>query len=218
MLHTEPLPETPEPVQPVRHELDFASATFRHGDRTVIDDLSLSLRQGQRLAVVGPSGSGKSTLLQLLARFYDVHAGAVRVGGVDVRAVNSEVPMAQFAIVFQDVYLFDGTIEENVRPGRPDADGADVRPAAPRRPLRRLLGHFPDAGVNPFRTCPPLVRVPAERAVHGQGGTTHDDHQPRSDRSPARGRVQLAPAAALQEPGLTRTPARDTFREGTSST
>ncbi|MFI6422460.1 ABC transporter ATP-binding protein [Streptomyces sp. NPDC050842] len=149
VLRTEPLPEADEPIQPVRHDLDFASVAFRHGDRTVIDDLSLSLPQGQRLAVVGPSGSGKSTLLQLLARFYDVDAGAVRVGGVDVRAIDSEVLMAQFAIVFQDVYLFDGTIEENVRLGRPDADEADVRAAATAARLDEVIERLPDGWSTP---------------------------------------------------------------------
>lgn len=149
VLRTEPLPEADEPIQPVRHDLEFASVSFRHGDRTVIDDLSLSLPQGQRLAVVGPSGSGKSTLLQLLARFYDVDAGAVRVGGVDVRAIDSEVLMAQFAIVFQDVYLFDGTIEENVRLGRPDADGADVRAAATAARLDEVIERLPDGWSTP---------------------------------------------------------------------
>ncbi|MDV5149533.1 ABC transporter ATP-binding protein [Streptomyces sp. SBC-4] len=144
VLRTEPLPEPAEPVQPVRHDLEFASVAFRHGDRTVIDDLSLSLPQGQRLAVVGPSGSGKSTLLQLLARFHDVDAGAVRVGGVDVRAIDSEVLMAQIAIVFQDVYLFDGTIEENVRLGRPDADEAEVRAAATAARLDEVIERLPD--------------------------------------------------------------------------
>ncbi|MEV8535484.1 ABC transporter ATP-binding protein [Streptomyces sp. NPDC051211] len=143
VLSTEPLPEAPEPVQPVRHDLEFESVTFRHGDRTVIDNLSLSLPEGQRLAVVGPSGSGKSTLLQLLARFYDVDAGAVRVGGVDVRAIDSDVLMAQFAIVFQDVYLFDGTIEENVRLGRPDADEAEVRAAATAARLDEVIERLP---------------------------------------------------------------------------
>ncbi|MEU9035299.1 ABC transporter ATP-binding protein [Streptomyces sp. NPDC048352] len=143
VLRTEPLPEAAEPVQPVRHDVEFESVSFRRGDRTVIDDLSLSLPQGQRLAVVGPSGSGKSTFLQLLARFYDVDAGAVRVGGVDVRAVDPQVLAAQFAIVFQEVYLFDGTIEENVRLGRPDADDAEVRAAAAAARLDEVIERLP---------------------------------------------------------------------------
>ncbi|MFF1506700.1 ABC transporter ATP-binding protein [Streptomyces sp. NPDC058326] len=143
VLRTEPLPEPAVPIQPVRHDLEFESVAFRHGDRTVIDDLSLSVPQGERLAVVGPSGSGKSTLLQLLARFYDVEKGAVRVGGVDVRAIDPEVLMAQFAIVFQDVHLFDGTIEENVRLGRPDADEAEVRAAASAARLDEVIERLP---------------------------------------------------------------------------
>ena len=143
VLRTEPLPEAPDPVRPVRHDLEFESVTFRHGGRTVIDDVSLAVPAGQRLAVVGPSGAGKSTVLQLLARFYDVDAGAVRIGGVDVRAIDSEVLMAQIAIVFQDVYLFDGTIEENVRLGRPDADDADVRAAATAARLDDVIERLP---------------------------------------------------------------------------
>ncbi|MEU8892668.1 ABC transporter ATP-binding protein [Streptomyces sp. NPDC048442] len=145
VLRTEPLPEAPDPVLPVRHDLEFDSVTFRHGEgtRTVVDGLSLTVPEGQRLAVVGPSGAGKSTLLQLLARFYDVDAGAVRMGGVDVRAVNTEVLMAQIAIVFQNVYLFDGTIEENVRLGRPDATEAEVRAAASAARLDDVIERLP---------------------------------------------------------------------------
>ncbi|MEV6340388.1 ABC transporter ATP-binding protein [Nocardia vinacea] len=143
VLRTEPLPEAPDPIQPVGHDLDFESVTFRHGDRTVFDDVSLSVPAGRCLAVVGPSGAGKSTLLQLLARFYDVDAGAVRVGGVDVRAIATDVLMDQIAIVFQDVYLFDGTIEENVRLGRPDADDADVRAAAAAARLDEVIERLP---------------------------------------------------------------------------
>ncbi|WP_367401506.1 ATP-binding cassette domain-containing protein [Streptomyces xanthophaeus] len=98
VLGTEPLPEPAEPIQPVRHGLEFESVAFRHGDGTVIDNVSLSVPEGQRIAVVGPSGAGKSTLLQLLARFYDVDAGAVRVGGVDVRAIDTEVLMTQWPV------------------------------------------------------------------------------------------------------------------------
>jgi ATP-binding cassette subfamily B protein len=143
VLRTEPLPEPREPVQPVGHDLEFESVAFQHGGRTVIDDVSLSVPEGQRLAVVGPSGAGKSTLLQLLARFYDVDAGVVRVGGVDVRAINTSVLMAQIAVVFQDVYLFDGTIEENVRLGRPDADEAEVRAAATAARLDEVVERLP---------------------------------------------------------------------------
>jgi ATP-binding cassette subfamily B protein len=96
------------------------------------------------LAVVGPSGAGKTTLLQLLARFYDVDAGAVRIGGVDVRAIGNEELMARIAFVFQDVYLFDGTIEENVRLGRPDADAAEVLAAATAARLDEVIERLPD--------------------------------------------------------------------------
>ncbi|MEU1877975.1 ABC transporter ATP-binding protein [Streptosporangium sp. NPDC020072] len=130
LLRTEPLREPREPIQPTHHGLEFDAVAFRHGELTVFDEVSLTVPEGQRLAVVGPSGAGKSTLLQLLARFYDVDAGAVRVGGVDVREISTEALMARIAVVFQDVYLFDGTIEENVRLGRPDAGVAEVRAAA----------------------------------------------------------------------------------------
>ncbi|MFH9424021.1 ATP-binding cassette domain-containing protein [Streptomyces sp. NPDC017529] len=130
ILRTEPLPEPAESSQPAVHSLEFESVAFRHGGRTVIGGLSLPMPEGQRLAVVGPSGAGKSALLQLLARFYDVDAGAVRIEGVDVRAITTKALMERIAIVFQNAYLYDGTIEENVRLGRPDAGEAEVRAAA----------------------------------------------------------------------------------------
>ena len=143
VLRTEPLPEAREPIEPVGHDLEFDNVTFRHNGRTVIDRLSLSVPEGQRLAVVGPSGAGKTTLLQLLARFYDVDAGVVRLGGVDVRSISTEVLMEQIAVVFQDVYLLDGTIEENVRLGRPDADETEVRAAATAAQLDEVIERLP---------------------------------------------------------------------------
>ncbi|WP_280457760.1 ABC transporter ATP-binding protein [Nocardia carnea] len=143
LLRTPPLPEPAAPVRPVRHDLVFESVSFAHDDRQVVDDLSLSVPQGQRLAVVGPSGAGKSTLLQLIARFYDVDAGTVRMGGVDIRAIDTEYLMSQISIVFQHVYLFDGTIADNVRLGRPDATDAQVRAAAAAARLDEVIDRLP---------------------------------------------------------------------------
>ncbi|MFF8228974.1 ABC transporter ATP-binding protein [Streptomyces caelestis] len=143
VLNTKPLPEPRAPREPAGHDVAFDAVTFRHGDRTVADGVTLSVPEGRRLAVVGPSGAGKTTLLQLLARFYDVDAGAVRIGGVDVREMDTAALMARIAIVFQDVYLFDGTIEENVRLGRPDATDAEVRAAAAAARLDEVIERLP---------------------------------------------------------------------------
>ncbi|SFH13416.1 ABC transporter [Amycolatopsis regifaucium] len=182
VLRAEPLPEPREPVQPAGHDLEFASVTFRHGDRTVVDDLSLSVPAGQRLAVVGPSGAGKSTLLQLIARFYDVDTGTVRLGGVDVRSVGSEVLMARIAIVFQDVYLFDGTIEDNVRLGRPGADDAEVRAAASAARLDEVIARLPGGWA----------------AQVGEGGTSLSGGE-RQRVSIARALLKDAPVVLLDE-------------------
>ncbi|MEV5390936.1 ABC transporter ATP-binding protein [Nocardia farcinica] len=144
VLRTEPLPEPAEPIRPQRHDLAFDAVTFAHGDRPVLDGVTLTVPEGQRLAVVGPSGAGKSTLLHLLARFSDVDAGAVRIGGVDVRAIDTDTLMSRIAVVFQDVHLFDGTIEDNVRLGRPDATDAEVRAAAAAARLDEVIERLPD--------------------------------------------------------------------------
>ncbi|MFE6921559.1 ABC transporter ATP-binding protein [Nocardia sp. NPDC057663] len=143
VLRTAPLPEPREPALPAGHDLAFDSVAFRQGNRTVFDDVSLTVPDGSTLAVVGPSGAGKTTLLQLLARFADVDAGAVRVGGVDVRDISTEELMSRIAVVFQDVYLFDGTIEDNVRLGRHGADDAEVRAAAAAARLDEVIERLP---------------------------------------------------------------------------
>ena len=144
VLRTEPLPEPARPERPDGHGLEFDAVTFRYGDRTVLDGVSLAVPEGQRLALVGPSGAGKSTLLHLLARFHDVDAGAVRVGGADVRAVAGEDLVSRLALVLQDVHLFDGTLEENVRLGRPDATAAELRAAAAAARLDEVVARLPD--------------------------------------------------------------------------
>ncbi|MEV4126910.1 ABC transporter ATP-binding protein [Nocardia sp. NPDC049707] len=143
VLRTEPLPQMGRPIRPAHHGVDFEAVTHVHNGGTVLDNLSLTVPEGQQVAIVGPSGAGKSTLLRLLARFHDANDGCVRVGGVDVRAIDSGVLMEQIAIVFQEVYLFDGTIEDNVRLGRPDATDDEVRAVATAARLDEVIDRLP---------------------------------------------------------------------------
>lgn len=144
ILRVQPLAQPDHPARPASNSVELDSVTFRHSGRTVVDDVSFSLPEGGRLAVVGPSGAGKSSLLQLLPRFYDVDSGAVRVGGVDVRTMDPEDLMARVSIVFQHVYLFDGTIEDNVRVARPGADVSQVSAAVEAARLDEVVERLPD--------------------------------------------------------------------------
>lgn len=141
-------PALPEPAAasalsaPGRVELDRVA--FGYSDRKVLSDVSFVAEPGTLTALVGPSGSGKSTITKLIARFYDVDAGVVRVGGVDVRDQLTADLMAQLSLVFQDVYLFDDTLWENIRIGRPDAGDDAIVEAARTAGLLSVVERLPD--------------------------------------------------------------------------
>lgn len=112
-------------------------------DQPVLRGVSFRVEPGTMTAIVGPSGCGKTTIARLIARFYDVDSGLVSVGGRDVRRWDPAELMAQLSLVFQDVYLFDDTLEANVRVGRPDASAAEVEEAARLSGVDEIVARLP---------------------------------------------------------------------------
>ncbi|WUH99810.1 ABC transporter ATP-binding protein/permease [Spirillospora sp. NBC_00431] len=146
ILATPALPAPAEPAPGIGApdvELSGVTFTYPGGEAPALREASMRFRPGTTTALVGPSGSGKTTVTRLIARFFDVDAGAVRVGGVDVRELDPEVLLDELAIVFQDVYLFDDTIENNLRLARPDATWDELHDAAAAARLGEVIERLP---------------------------------------------------------------------------
>ncbi|WP_433577927.1 ABC transporter ATP-binding protein [Nocardia brasiliensis] len=145
-LLTEPvLPEAKSAVTPGAPAVVFDNVSFgyRPGE-PVVADLTFSVPAGTTTAIVGPSGAGKTTLLRLAARFYDVDAGRVVVGEHDVREQPSETLLDQLSLVFQNVYLFNRSVADNIRIGKPDATDAQVWAAAKAARVDEIVQRLPD--------------------------------------------------------------------------
>ncbi|MCP1357853.1 ABC transporter ATP-binding protein [Aneurinibacillus migulanus] len=115
---------------PGGHDIELKQVTFSYRDKVVLEDVSVRIPAGSFTALVGPSGSGKSTILRLIARFYDPDRGTVTMGGEDIRGMDPEALLRKVSMVFQDVYLFQDTIANNIRFGRSDATCEDIEAAA----------------------------------------------------------------------------------------
>ncbi|MEM9724757.1 MAG: ABC transporter ATP-binding protein [Pseudomonadota bacterium] len=144
LLSTPVLPEPKDPKPAEGDDIAFDQVSFAYAaDRPVLSGVSFEAPARSMTAVVGPSGSGKTTLLRLIARFWDADGGAVRIGGVDVRERRAADLMAQLSIVFQDVYLLEGDIAENIRLGRPSASDAEVAEAARLAQVDEIAARLP---------------------------------------------------------------------------
>jgi ATP-binding cassette subfamily C protein CydCD len=135
LLAAEPLvPPSPahSPAPALSPTIAFEDVHFAYpgGRQPAHDGLSFTVAAGEKIGIVGPSGSGKSSVARLLLRLFDPQSGAVRIGGRDIRTLDPEAVRAQIAIVHQDTYLFHGTVEENLRLGKPEAMQAELEEAA----------------------------------------------------------------------------------------
>ncbi|MGE0256331.1 MAG: ATP-binding cassette domain-containing protein, partial [Alphaproteobacteria bacterium] len=157
-------PAAPAPLPaPLRGEVAFAGVTFAYParpDRPALDTLSFTVAPGERVALVGPSGAGKTTVFELLLRFRDPQAGVVTLDGVDIRDLDPRALRAAFALVPQEPAIFSGTLAENIRYGRPDADDRDVAAAAEAAAVAEFAAKLPDG----------LATVVGERGVRLSGG------------------------------------------------
>lgn len=146
MIATPALPEGKGAGAQRARGLDIVvdNASFGYEGRTVVDRVSLSIPERTTCAIVGPSGAGKTTLVRLIARFWDVDEGSVRLGGVDVRDWKVDDLLANFSMVFQGVYLFDDTVRANIAFGRPDATDEQVEAAARAACCHEFIERLPE--------------------------------------------------------------------------
>lgn len=146
ILDMNPLPETKKPQHPKDNSVALDRVTFRYNDadRNALEDISITIKPGEHIAFVGPSGGGKTTLASIVARFWDVNSGSVKIGGVDVKDITKEELMNTVSFVFQDSRLLKTSILENVRLARPDASREEVLKALHDAQCDDILAKLPE--------------------------------------------------------------------------
>ena len=129
----------------VSGNIDFDHVSFQYNENEkVIDDVNLHIKAGEKIALVGPSGSGKTTLCSLLSRFYDVTSGSISIDGQNIKDVTLKSLRSNIGLVQQDVYLFTGTIEQNIAYGRPDATHEEIVEAAKKANIHDFIMSLPE--------------------------------------------------------------------------
>ncbi|MCR5638060.1 MAG: ABC transporter ATP-binding protein/permease [Lachnospiraceae bacterium] len=121
---------TSEPIKNAEHEIEFSNVSFSYENEEILHDISFKADKGQMVALVGESGSGKTTIANLLARFWDINSGSIRVRGVDIREMSMGTLMDHLSMVFQKVYLFEDSVYNNIAMGRSNATRQEVIEAA----------------------------------------------------------------------------------------
>ena len=135
---------TDKELIPKNFDIELRNVTFGYDSRKVIENVSMIVPENTTCAIVGPSGSGKTTLCNLIARFWDVQSGEVLLGGENVKNYTADSLMKYISMVFQNVYLFNDTIENNIRFGNPDATDEQIIEAAKRAQCHKFISDLPD--------------------------------------------------------------------------
>ena len=138
------LDENGTDLTPKAYDLTISNISFAYDEKEVIHDVSFSVPQGTSCAIVGPSGSGKTTLCSLIARFWDVKAGEILLGGINVKDYTCDSLLKNFSIVFQKIYLFEDTIENNILFGKPQATKEEMISAARKACCHDFISALPD--------------------------------------------------------------------------
>lgn len=137
--------ETPISIESIKGNITFDHVVFGYNeDRTIIHDFSAKIHHGEKIAIVGPTGAGKSTMIKLLMRFYDVNAGSIQIDGHDIKDFRRSDLRSLFGMVLQDTWLFSGTIEENIKYGKLDADIEEVKNACRAASVHHFIKTLPD--------------------------------------------------------------------------
>jgi ATP-binding cassette subfamily B protein len=146
VLSVRPLPVEPGGAAPQSFDIRFQGVTFTYSGHAepALRDVDLVVPERSLTALVGPSGSGKTTITRLVSRYADPQAGAVLLGGVDLRTLPPDEVLRHIAVVFQDVYLFDDTIRANIAMARPDASSSDIEEAARAANIHDMIASLPD--------------------------------------------------------------------------
>ena len=149
-IYDTPTAEGSEHFSPAGHDIEFHNVGFAYDDKQVLRGVSFTAKEGEVTALVGPSGSGKSTCARLAARLWDVSSGMISVGGVNIAGVDPETLLADYAMVFQDVVLFDDTVMENIRLGKRGATDDEVRAAAAAANCEEFVDKLPQGYDTPI--------------------------------------------------------------------
>ncbi|WP_117281361.1 ABC transporter ATP-binding protein [Streptococcus intermedius] len=144
VLAIQPMDIIGQDIEPKSSRIDLRDVSFSYGNKKIIDQVSLTIPEKTTTALVGPSGSGKTTLCNLIARFWDVDQGSISLGGHDVRDYSYDSLIRNFSFVFQSVYLFEDTIANNIRFGKPEASQEEVIEAAKKAACHDFILSLPD--------------------------------------------------------------------------